>query len=149
MTNISTLPELRAEIRRLRTLQHQQEGIIDQDVYEITESLKPENIISGVFSSFMKSKGPKEAILHGGVNSTVDFLIDKVLFRKSSFILRWAASAVAKKFSNNIVDKNAGGIFGKVQDIFSNLKNKFTHQNEAGADYHHQSPRRQAYNNEY
>ena len=69
-TKIENIDQLRAELARLQFIARQQEEVINNNLHEIQESLKPENILKNLFTrltggDFTKKNTFRDVLLQG------------------------------------------------------------------------------------
>jgi len=123
---IETYQQLKEQqaLSKLRLLDLEER--IKDDFAEIKNGLKPMNLLGSTFSSMLKSE--RHGVLGESIGITVDMLIKKLLFRKSSFITKGLVSYVAKNYANSMVTKNAENILGSVLAMLHKYKNRH-HQN--------------------
>lgn len=109
MKKIETISQLRGEIARMQIVAKQQEQIIKNDLKEIREDLRPENIFWNAFSSFTGIKMSK-----------VEFFKDGIAFGLSLILQRFVLKT-EKKLENKVYDF-VDSLFERVK----NMVNKFT-----------------------
>ena len=125
MKKVENIADLRLEIKRLQVQAGAQEKAISNDIRELHAMLSPGHIIKNAFGSIVNQKFDTGSILKGGVNFGVSFLIEKLLFRNSSPILRNVVSFIASRMASGAVSSSdSEGIVEKVKDYISNLFGK-------------------------
>ena len=123
INKISNLQELRNEKARLRNQKIYLEEAIKQDANEIKESLKPSNILKKKFESYTTQNGSLKNKLVGlGLGSGLEFLLLRVLMRKSSFIKKAIITLLVQYYGRNVVIKNSDTIIAMLKNLFSKLK---------------------------
>jgi hypothetical protein len=125
MTNIENIHQLRDEIKRLREQSKQQELLIKDDLREVREDLKPQNILWSALSSITGIKTDRSEFFKNGIAYSVSILIRR-------FILKTERKA-------------EHAFYGVVDDLFERIKkfiNKFggsearkAERNEAREDF--------------
>lgn len=92
------LLELEKELMLLEIKKQEQLKQLKQDVTELQEALSPINILKrGVRDMFTTKGGNGIAGIAGS------FLIDELLFKKSSFLKRWLSRLVASRFFSDLL----------------------------------------------
>jgi uncharacterized membrane protein len=145
MNRIENLTDLRLEIKRLQVVKASQEEAITNDIRAIEEALKPANLVSNAVSSIFRRKGDEAGLLKSGVNFGVYFLIEKVLLRRSSGLVRNLVSFIASNVATNMVAKNSGTIMEKLKEVAGNILKKKPKDEYFDSTYQE----REIYNNEY
>jgi hypothetical protein len=145
MNRIENLSDLRREIKRLQVVKASNEQALTHDIRELHESLKPANLVINTLRGFFETDSGPSGLLKSGVSAGVNLLIEKLLFRKSNFIVKTLMSYLGGNLANNLVKNNTGAIVEKVRDwvssfIASRKKNRYF-------DSTYQE--REIYNNEY
>jgi hypothetical protein len=79
------------------------------------------------------------------VNFGVSFLIEKVLLRRSSGLVRNLVSFIASNVATNLVAKNSGTIMEKLKEVAGNILKKKPKDEYFDSTYQE----REIYNNEY
>ena len=90
MKKIKNIGQLKAEQQRLKEQQLELEELIDDDWYEIKDSLRPKNITRQVFSAVFSKPEPGES---------------KSIFK---YLASFAAAGIAGKLLNKLKRKVAG-----------------------------------------
>lgn len=122
---IETYQQLKEQKALSKLRLNEMEERIKEDFAEIKNDLKPMNLIGSTLRSMLKSE--KHGVVGGSIGATVDLIVKKLLFRKSSFITKGIVSYVAKNYANSMVTKNAESILGGMQSVLHKIKNKRHH----------------------
>jgi hypothetical protein len=145
MRKIENLTDLRLEIRRLEVQKASQEKAISNDIREIHLLLSPAHVIKRTISSLFDYTTDTNSMVKGGVNMGVSFLIEKVLLRNSSGIVRNLVSFLATNIATNIASKNSGAVVGKIKSYLGNLFGGRKQNEYFDSTYQE----REIYNNDY
>lgn len=144
MNRIENLTDLRLEIKRLNVVKASREQAITNDIRHFEDSLKPANLMAGFVKGFYETD--KTNLVMGGVNAGVNLIIDKLLFRKSNFIVRGIMSVIGKNIAGNLVKNNSNVIMDKVKDFIGRfIPKKNTSPHYFDSTYQE----REVYNNDY
>ena len=108
MTKIENLEQLQDEIKKLRELAKKQELQIKNDLFEIRDDLKPQNILLNALSSLTGIKINKKEFFQEGILSGLSLFLRR-------FVLK-----TEKKMENKFYDVVDGML-----DKFKSLVNKF------------------------
>lgn len=101
---ITTYNQLLAEKQRLTELLHLQQQLIQEDIKEIKEELKPLSDIGSTLSMFVTRK-TGSLLSNLGINLLVNGLVKKVLLSKSGWFTRFIVPLLLKNYASNLVDK--------------------------------------------
>lgn len=125
MNQIENIVQLRSEIGRLKKVAKEQEQVIKNDIKEIRENLRPENIFWNSLSSFTGIKMNKEEFFKDGIAYGLSLILQR-------FILK-----TEKKVENNVYDF-VDSIFDRVKNLvhkFSGSEARRSERKEASEDY--------------
>lgn len=115
MKRIDTLSELKAERIRLRLKQLFLEKEIENNFNAIKKSFAPLQLVTDGAAKMLVNKN------HGLANETIsmisDFILKKVVLRKSGFILRLILPLIARNTANNLLTDNKTKILGWIGDL--------------------------------
>lgn len=115
MKKIETLAELKGEKIRLRQKRFRLENEIKNDFTTLKESLTPSKLITEGASKMLVNKN------HGAVNEIVglatNFLLKKVVFKNSGFLIRTIVPFIARNTANNLLQENKTKILGWIGDL--------------------------------
>ncbi len=125
MTNISTVTDLRKEVRRLQILKTEQESLISNDIRVINESLKPVSLLMNSASNLFSPSIESSPLLKKGLNIGIGFIIDRLLMRNSSIITKSVVTFLAKNIADTFVSKNSDSIAAKIKGFVLSIKEKF------------------------
>lgn len=98
MGTITDLPGLKREIAILENKRDMEKDAISQEVSQFVESLKPINLIKGLFTSVKNSPDLKADILHGAVGLGTGFLTNKLLLGSLHGPLKKVLATVVQGF---------------------------------------------------
>jgi len=121
-TYISSADELRAEILRLKAVEHEQAAALIERVKT------PSALFSTVMSLFRSpdSKGGFFSQDFFGLASRVllPLTLNKTLFRKSNFLVKAAVGFVSQKASHLISEETITGVWDKITGLFHKQEKK-------------------------
>lgn len=109
MKKIETISHLRAEIARVQIVAKEQEQLIKNDLKEIREGLKPENIFWNALSSFTGIKMSKAEFFKDGIAFGLSLILQR-------FVLK-----TEKKIENKVYD-----FIDSLFDRVKSMVNKFS-----------------------
>jgi hypothetical protein len=104
---ISSLTELRREIALLEVKQTIQEEKLRTSLKNLTEELKPVNLIRGAFQSFKKDSNLNGQLAVKGAEAAIGFLVSNILFKNFGFVTRTVASVVGSSVASGILGDQA------------------------------------------
>ncbi len=105
---IESLKEFHAERRRVKARIAELEGLIQQDVQLLKESVKPMRLAANTVKNMFASD--HDGVLGETIGLTVDRLIRKVLLRRTNFIVKFFVVLLMKNLTRNLVLKNSSNI---------------------------------------
>lgn len=100
MRRIENKRDLHDEIRRLEALKKEQEIKLRADVKQLGEVLEPANLASEAISAFIKGAGKKNTV-NSAVDAGIEFLTDRVIFRKSGALTRMIGGMILKNLGKS------------------------------------------------
>ena len=125
MSKIENLDQLRAEIRRMKSLAQQQERQINSDISGIREDLRPENIFWNALSSLTGIKMNKSELFKDGLAIGLSLLFQRFVMKTE------------KKMENKVYDF-VDSIFDRVKNLvnkFAGSEAKRSERKEAKEDF--------------
>ena len=117
MKKIENIHQLRAEIDRLKIAAKQQEAQLRNDVKEIREDLKPENLLWNSLSSLTGIKINKNEFFKDGIAYGLSLIIQRYILKTE------------KKMENKVYDF-VDGLFDRVKNIVSKFTNHDARRSE-------------------
>ncbi len=141
---LRTIDDLRLEQQRLRKRKQELEGLLQEDFALIREDLKPGNIIRNSLNSISNFDGLKgNDVINTAVTMSLNFLVTKVLMRKSGILKQLIATFLLRKYGVEFVDKNSDDIVDFIKNIITKFSNRKRSRNRepiydsgtAGEDY--------------
>ena len=116
-TRIRTYKDLLAEKERLNNLVQYQQQVIQDDIGDIKEELKPLTNIGGTIAKFFTRKSGS-FITDLGINLVVNGLVKNVLLSKSGWFTRFVIPRLLKNYASNLVPEPEI-LVEKILDLFS------------------------------
>lgn len=125
-TTINNRDELKVEILRLETLKNKQELIIENNIKELKESLRPGNLISeGISSLLAKKNGDEASTPLKLLNMGMVYLAENIFLKGSPKLVKAAvAYAVGNVTSNTLADKSTTILKG-IKSGLKGIRNYF------------------------
>ncbi len=138
---IENSKDLKKEIARLRALKAYQEDKIKLNVKHLKSSFAPANLVSEAASAVLEgARKPRtiESTLVTGLNWGLNFLTDKVIFRKRGFLTRTIGGMILRTVAKKYLKKTNvswSPLLNNVKNqIFSDKKHQKNKQTMAEPD---------------
>lgn len=133
MKKETALDVLRRDIIKLEARRSEDLHILKGQMHETYESLKPANLIKGIFKSATESPELKHGLSKAALSVTSGHLIKKLLFGSSHNPLKRMAGAAVQAIVTNLVSNNSEkiqesgqGILNTIKSFISSKKTKHT-----------------------
>ncbi|MBC8046865.1 MAG: hypothetical protein H7Y00_08725 [Fimbriimonadaceae bacterium] len=105
MNTIKNIQDLHTEIHRLRQLKEEQEKTLRSDIMRLQEALEPANLMSQAATAIFKGS-LKPNVIKSGLDLGLEFIIEKILFRKSGAITKFIAGIIIRNLAKFFSKEN-------------------------------------------
>ena len=122
MKKETALDVLRKDIVKLEARQSEDFHVLKEHLNETYESLKPANLIKGIFKSATESPELKSGLTKATLSITSGHLIKKLLFGSSANPLKRMAGAAVQAVVTNLVSNNSEKIQETGEGILNTIK---------------------------
>ncbi len=122
MKKETALDVLRRDIVKLEARRSEDLHILKEQLNETYESLKPANLIKGIFKSATESPELKGGLSKAALSVTSGHLIKKLLFGSSHNPIKRMAGAAVQAIVTNLVSNNSEKIQESGQNILNTIK---------------------------
>ncbi len=122
--NIQNLAELKVQIALLSEEKIIQEHLIKNKIRELTNSLKPVNLIKNAFAGIAGDPGIKNSFKLKGAEAAIGFLVTQLLFKNANPIFRLAATVVGTSFAGKVFGADSPKYIEKIKTIFNKYRAK-------------------------
>jgi len=130
MKKETALDVLRRDIVKLEAKRSEDLHLLKEQLHETYESLKPANLIKGIFKSATESPEIATGLSKAAIGVTSGHLIKQLLFGSSHNPLKKLAGAAIQAIVTNVVSNNSEKITDKGKDIFNFIKSFVTKRKE-------------------
>ncbi|MDF2452577.1 MAG: hypothetical protein K0S26_2081 [Bacteroidota bacterium] len=130
MKKETALDVLRRDIVKLEAKRSEDLHLLKEQLHEAYESIKPVNLIKGIFKSATESPEITNSLSKAAIGVTSGHLIKKLLFGSSHNPLKKLAGAAIQAIVTNVVSNNSEKITEKGKDIFKIIKSFVTKKKE-------------------
>ncbi|MCD6018308.1 MAG: hypothetical protein K0S53_1429 [Bacteroidetes bacterium] len=130
MKKETALDVLRRDIVKLEAKRSEDLHLLKEQLHEAYESIKPVNLIKGIFKSATESPEITNGLSKAAMGVTSGHLIKKLLFGSSHNPLKKLAGAAIQAIVTNVVSNNSEKITEKGKDIFNIIKSFVTKKKE-------------------
>ncbi len=103
---ISNMQDLEREISRLKKQSKRKEAEMSASVEEIVQSLQPARLLMQGARSIFSGSSQNKSLLSTGLSFAAGILIEKVLLRKSNFLVKYGLSHIVINMISNLVDES-------------------------------------------
>ena len=124
MQKITTAVELKEAILLLEIMHVREELLLKEQFHQMSESLKPLNLIKSVFKDVMSSQGFKTNMVDSANGMTTDYLSKKTLTRVSGNLLVKLFGILLQVGVSNMVTKHPGAIKSTGMHILKRIFDK-------------------------
>lgn len=100
------MQDLEREISRLKKQSKRKEAEMSASVDEIVQSLQPARLLMQGARSLFSGSTQNKSLLSTGISFAAGILIEKVLLRKSNFLVKYGLSHIVINLISNLVDEN-------------------------------------------
>lgn len=123
MKQIHNMDTLSREITRLKKNVKEKEIVISSEFDRLVADFEPSKILSKGIKSFFYTGNKNKPILNTALTWGIGMLIEKLLLRKTNFIVRYGLSQVVMNLVSNIAgDSLNPGILQKLRDALTTDK---------------------------
>src|SRR5688572_25780170 len=122
MKKINTLAELKEERKKLLLRQEELELTLKADIKELKQEMELGHILARAASKLVTNKD--NGLLFYTVGSLANFLVKKIVLRKSGLFTKFAAGYAARNLATNIFSENKNVIFNWISSLFQKIKGK-------------------------
>lgn len=122
MKKETALDVLRRDIVKLEARRSEDLHLLKEQLHETYESLKPVNLIKGIFKSATESPEITNGLSKAAIGVTSGHLIKKLLFGSTHNPLKKFAGAAVQAIVTNIVSNNSEKITDTGKNIFNVIK---------------------------
>jgi hypothetical protein len=129
---INNMQDLEQEISRLKKQSKRKEAEMSASVDEIVQSLQPARLLIQGTRSLFSGATKNKSLLSTGISFAAGIFIEKVLLRKSNFLVKYGLSHIAINLITNLVDENWNPQL--MQLIREKLSGKTAEEEAADAD---------------
>ena len=130
INKISNIEELRAEKVRLQVKKAALEEAIKDDIHEIKESLNPMNLLkSKVNHAKNGENGTMNKLLGTSLSFGLDFLITRLLFKKSGFLKKTIMSLLIHNVGSKVLTNKSGSIISAVKEFIEKFRSEYKNKN--------------------
>ncbi|MDF2449794.1 MAG: hypothetical protein K0R26_2298 [Bacteroidota bacterium] len=130
MKKETALDVLRKDIVKLEARRSEDLHLLKEQIHETYESLKPVNLIKGIFKSATDSPEISTGLTKAAMGVTSGHLIKRLLFGTSHNPLKRMAGAAVQAIVTNIVSNNSEKIADKGKGIINAIKSLVTKKKE-------------------
>jgi hypothetical protein len=102
-----------AEKERLQLLLEVQKEIVNQDIAEIREQLKPVTSFL-TFSGKLITRDGSNFALNAGAGTLIDLVVKKLLLSKAGWLTRRIVPFLLKNYSSHFISENKGALMEKL-----------------------------------
>ncbi len=106
MNKINNVLDLEREIVRLKMEAKQKEIVLNNQFEELVENFEPGKLLNKGFRSMFSNSIQNKPIISTGLSLAAGFLIEKVLLRKTNFIVKYGLAQIAMNLVSTLVDEN-------------------------------------------
>ena len=124
MKKITTVPELRAAIQTLETKQAHEEALFREQFKVTCESIRPVNLIKGVFSDLVKAPDVKSGLLDSILGISLGSISKKILVGSTMNPMKFLVGAALQMIITTVATKNAGGIKAVAAQLIKKISKK-------------------------
>ena len=110
------MSDLQNRIKELQALEARQMAGLKQQVSDTAESLRPSNLVKGVFNEMAASKSLKRDALNASLGIGAGMLIKKIITYKSKGLLWKVAGFVLQAVTTTLVSKNLPNLRQNIAD---------------------------------
>ena len=100
------MQDLEREISRLKKQSKRKEAEMSASVEEIVQSLQPARLLMQGARSIFSGSSQNKSLLSTGLSFAAGILIEKVLLRKSNFLVKYGLSHIVINMISNLVDES-------------------------------------------
>jgi hypothetical protein len=126
INKISNIEELRAEKVRLQVKKAALEEAIKDDIHEIKESLNPMNLLKSKVHHIKNGEnGMGNKLLGTSLSFGLDFLITRLLFKKSGFLKKTIMSLLIHNIGSKVLTNKSGSIISAVKEFIEKLRSEY------------------------
>jgi hypothetical protein len=130
MKKETALDVLRRDIVKLEARRSEDLHLLKEQLHETYESLKPVNLIKGIFKSATESPEITGGLTKAAMGVTSGHLIKKLLFGGSHNPLKKLAGVAVQAIVTNVVSNNSEKISDTGKNIFNVIKSFVTKKKE-------------------
>src|SRR5438105_15446215 len=116
---IENLNDFKKEKRRVRLRIKEIEGLIEEDINQLKDSLKPWRLAGNAERNLLISE--HDGVVGETIGLTVSGLIRKVLLRRANWLVKFIVVYMLKNYTRNLVLKNSDTILDWVKKQFSKV----------------------------
>ncbi len=123
-TKIDSLATLQLEIERLKSLKAAKDIQLKQSFQNLSNELKPVNLIKSTFSSITKDSELKNQMQSKGLEAALGFVVTNLLFKNANPVIRTAATLFGTTFASKLFGEDSGNIIGRIKNLYQKIKEK-------------------------
>jgi len=120
---IVSMSELRIEIALLETKKAVQEEKIREGVKQLSENLKPVNLIRNAIKTIGKDNELKSDLAKKGTEALAGFLISNLAFKNFGAATRTVASLIGTTVLSGLIGDEASKYVDKIKNLIAKFKN--------------------------
>ncbi|MBL0340989.1 MAG: hypothetical protein IPP71_08715 [Bacteroidetes bacterium] len=121
---ITSLAELKFEIERLTAEKQLKEQALNNQVKELSNRLKPINLIKSTFASFKEDSVLKNQLATKGTEAALGFIVSNLIFKNSNPIVRTTATLIGTAFASKVFGEDSSIYIDKIKNLFEKFKKK-------------------------
>ncbi|HEX5001263.1 MAG TPA: hypothetical protein VFW78_02105 [Bacteroidia bacterium] len=120
---IVSMSDLQMEIALLETKKAVQEEKIRVGVKQLSENLKPANLVRNAIKSLGSDKELKSDLAKKGTEALAGFLISNLAFKNFGSATRTVASLIGTTVLSGLIGDEAGKYVEKIKNLIAKFKN--------------------------
>ena len=122
INRIENLNDLKIEIHKRKDALKLIELEIRYDYIEISEYLKPSNIVVRFFSTFFSDKKNNSKLFRQTASLGVNYFIDRFILKKAPDYLKTFIKYFTDNITYNIVNDDSKSVWENIKDSFSGIE---------------------------